>query len=106
MNYPGTCVADVEISAIRSQGLDVERNPVEGDPRALQYHRTQDQVQSKSNGSKIALGNRVRANVGLALTPRYCSFLATAKTNSTGGWASRLLSYARSYFPVCRVTHN
>ena len=31
-DYPGTYVAEVEISTLRGQGLDVEREPVEGDP--------------------------------------------------------------------------
>ena len=31
-HYPGTHVAEVEISSIRAQGLDVERDPIEGDP--------------------------------------------------------------------------
>ena len=31
-DYPGTYVAEVEISVIRGQGLDVEREPNEGDP--------------------------------------------------------------------------
>ena len=31
-DYPGTYVAEVEISTIRRQGLDVEREPIEGDP--------------------------------------------------------------------------
>ena len=30
-HYPGTYVAEVEISSIRAQGLDVERDPSEGD---------------------------------------------------------------------------
>ena len=30
--HPGTYVVEVEISAIRAQGLDVERDPVLGDP--------------------------------------------------------------------------
>ena len=32
LDYPNTCVAEVEISTIRAQGLDVEREPIEGDP--------------------------------------------------------------------------
>ena len=31
-DYPGTYVAEVEIGTIRSQGLDVERDPIQGDP--------------------------------------------------------------------------
>ena len=31
-NYPDTYVAEVEISTVRGLGLDVEREPVEGDP--------------------------------------------------------------------------
>ena len=31
-DYAGTYVAEVEIGAIRSQGLDMEREPIEGDP--------------------------------------------------------------------------
>ena len=30
-HYPGTYVAEVEISSIRDQGLDVERDPIQGD---------------------------------------------------------------------------
>ena len=31
-DYPGTYVAEVNIGTIRSQGLDVERDPIQGDP--------------------------------------------------------------------------
>ena len=31
-DYPNTYIAEVEISTIRAQGLDVEREPIEGDP--------------------------------------------------------------------------
>ena len=32
IGYPETYVAEVEVGAIRSQGLDVERDPIPGDP--------------------------------------------------------------------------
>ena len=32
-DYPGTYIAEVEISTIRGQGLDVEREPIEGTSR-------------------------------------------------------------------------
>lgn len=31
-DYPGTYVAEVDIGTIRRHGLDVERDPIEGDP--------------------------------------------------------------------------
>ena len=31
-DFRGTYIAEVEISTIRGQGLDVERDPIEGDP--------------------------------------------------------------------------
>jgi len=57
-NYPDTYVAEVDISAIRGQGLDVEREPVEGDPGHCNItgRKTKSRARAMARSSRWAIG--------------------------------------------------
>ena len=57
-DYLGTYVAEVEISTIRGQGLDVEREPVEGDPGHCNItgHKTRSRSRAIAQSSRWAKG--------------------------------------------------
>ncbi len=57
-NYPDTYVAEVEISTIRSQGLDVEREPVEGGPGHCNItgRKTKSRARAMARSSRWATG--------------------------------------------------
>ena len=58
-DYPGTYVAEVEISTIRGQGLDVEREPVEGDPGHCNItgRKTKSKTRAMARSSRWATGH-------------------------------------------------
>ena len=57
-DYPGTYVAEVDISAIRGLGLDVEREPVEGDPGHCNItgRKTKSRTRAMARSSRWATG--------------------------------------------------
>lgn len=59
-DYPDTYVAEVEISAIRSLGLDVEREPVEEDPGHCNItgRKTRSRTRAIARSSRWATGYR------------------------------------------------
>ena len=58
-DYPGTYVAEVEISTIRGQGLDVEREPVDGDPGHCNItgRKTKSKTRAMARSSRWATGH-------------------------------------------------
>ena len=59
-DYPGTYVAEVDISAIRRLGLDVEREPIEGDPGHCNItgRKTKSRTRAMARSSRWATGYR------------------------------------------------
>jgi hypothetical protein len=57
-DYPGTYIAEVDISAIRGQGLDVEREPTLGDPGHCNIigRKTRSRTRAIARNSRWATG--------------------------------------------------
>ena len=57
-DYPGTYVAGVDIGTIRAQGLDVERDPIEGDPGHCNItgRKTRSRMRAIARSSQWAAG--------------------------------------------------
>ena len=59
-DYPATYIAEMEISAVRSQGLEVERDPIQGDPG----HCNITGRKTRSRARAIARNSRWAADYG------------------------------------------